>query len=630
MTDMQNSLIPEKSNLKSSYMKSSQKSHIEEDNSLIPSAKKEEITIISGIGPKVADKLNNIGVFTVYQLAESSPQRIANINGIGLITAQKYVSRAKEHMRIKKLNDFSEEEQNTIQVSEVISEPSPSEGVNLEFEYEEIDEQVNEKESIREDEDELDEDFSVNEEEIEVNKTELRDFEVGEFKPPETIKPDIPPQSPPTPEVVITPEILRQSNLVIEKRQFDNQEFLPTSQVKNSLNQLSKELNLSDFNLVQRTPQLRSIFTGIDLLAIKHVRVKEFMDLIYIIPIKMSSLKGSLIVSNENITYRPSKDTQEISNRTRLTPRSYMKALSQAKESIYADIVNDGILFQYLSKYLGIHITLERSLTRKSLFFRSGPLQYKILIEPVLVNKNTVGFTEKILPFAYQKSTNIHIVAQSKFGDLMQYLDQKYFLLENYSEQTNALTVDSEATNKFMKDLRNYSAPFMFFGIILLLVLLSQAYFVLPLLVNLGFGVVSIYIVMVGYLYLKLYQKKSELHQEFSTPYYQKKLNLDQSTLILINEEISPKLMDQFIFECVGKNANNSFINKREAKNAEELLTERAQTKKVEQSNIFESEIYSEQEFPEQFGEVIDEPPSKDSDLKRKMVDKYSSFLEDD
>ena len=175
-------------------------------------------------------------------------------------------------------------------------------------------------------------------------------------------------------------------------------------------------------------------------------------------------------------------------------PQSYLKALSQVKLSIYSDIVSEGTLLRYLSRYLGTNISLEKSFTRKNLFFRSGPLQHKILIEPVLVCQNIVGFTEKIIPFAYQKNSNIHIVQHSKFADLLQYLDQKYFLIETYSEEKNAVVLNCEATNKFMKDLRSYSSPFMIYGIVVLFVLLSQEYSVLPLLINLGYGVVSFYI----------------------------------------------------------------------------------------------------------------------------------------
>jgi hypothetical protein len=98
-----------------------------------------------------------------------------------------------------------------------------------------------------------------------------------------------------------------------------------------------------------------------------------------------------------------------------------------------------------LANYLNIDIRLERTITRKNLFYRSGPVQYKVLIEPALICQNTVGFTEKIIPFAYQKHSNTHIVELSQFSDLLQYLDQKYFFIETYSVQKNALALKCEA-----------------------------------------------------------------------------------------------------------------------------------------------------------------------------------------
>ena len=52
-------------------------------------------------------------------MARSTPQRISNINGIGLTTAQKYVALAREHMRLKNLNDFSELQKPIDAVSEI-------------------------------------------------------------------------------------------------------------------------------------------------------------------------------------------------------------------------------------------------------------------------------------------------------------------------------------------------------------------------------------------------------------------------------------------------------------------------------------------------------------------------------
>ena len=608
-----------------------------QDSSLLSSIKKETITIVKGIGPKVAEKLYGIGVHTVAELAQSPPERIARVNGIGLATAQKYISSAKEHMKMKKLNDFPEANKSGANLensgeSNLREEPKkwfekkfekpetekwyPPEEVSpvaepLKIDSENYESSINNFEEL--DYEEIDEDRSsiINYDDTD-KKIKLNEPLLVEGSEKNNT-------------LVVSPELLRQSNLTLQERNTASQEVLPHAQIKESLMRITKDLKLSGFGIIEKHPKLRAIFTGIDLLAIKHVRVKEFLDLIYILPIKICTLKGSLIISSESVQYNSTKKIEDTSFRVDRLPQSYLKALSQVKLSIYSDIVSEGTLLRYLSRYLGTNISLEKSFTRKNLFFRSGPLQHKILIEPVLVCQNIVGFTEKIIPFAYQKNSNIHIVQHSKFADLLQYLDQKYFLIETYSEEKNAVVLNCEATNKFMKDLRSYSSPFMIYGIVVLFVLLSQEYSVLPLLINLGYGVVSFYIVMISYLYLKLFKQKSALHQEFSTPYYQKKLNLDETTLILINEDLSSKLMDQFIFESVGKDSGFNFIDKLEKENAEKFLSERVQNRRIEESNIFEQDIVMESE-PLEYSKTQKE---EISNVKDKYVDKYSSFLED-
>jgi hypothetical protein len=166
----------------------------------------------------------------------------------------------------------------------------------------------------------------------------------------------------------------------------------------------------------------------------------------------------------------------------------------------------------------------------------------------------------------------------------------------------------------------------MFYGVTVLFVLLSQAYSVLPLLINLGYGVISFYIILVSYLYLNLYKQKLALHREFSKPYYLKNILFDETSLILINEELSSKLMEQFVFECIGNDSEFNIINKLEKDNAESFHSEKLRRKRVEDSVLFEPDIPTPPRSSEG-SKPIKETSS--STKNHKILDKYSSFLED-
>jgi len=627
----------------------------QETLSLTPSIIKENITVVKGIGSKVAERLINAGIKTIDDLAHSSVNNLALLEGIGKSTAQKFIDSAKERLHMKKLNDFSGESQNLF---------------NTNLEIEDItDESETEFEQFEENENSIE--YSVPTEElgnIENKSKELEKNveyeEIHESEVPENIDEFDPPNSTPWFEekfkysrlgrsydakrgiritedvkepndseisddveddvkqetadgnLAIQSEILRQKNFELIERAKTSKQILNHSQIKDISTEISKELELSEFFIVKPTPELRQILTGIDLLAIRLMHVHEFLDIIFIVPIKICTLTESLIVSDTTIGYHSTENIPEKDYHLEKLMQSYMQALFNCGQLIYKDIGNEGTLFRFFTKYLHVNISVEKTFTHKNLFFRSGPLQYKILVELVLVSQNKVGFTEKLIPFAYQKNSNIHAVEVSHLSELLQYLDQKYFLIETYSKKKSSLALYCEASNKFMEDIRKYSAPFMIYGVIFLFIFLFQEFSILSLLINLGYGVIAFYTLVVGYIYLRFYKHKVELQQEFSTPYFQKKFDFDDTELILIREELSKPLMAQFTYEILGKNVNSKIISELEKYNAENYLKtkekEREESSDNSISNLFEPETRP-----------------KNSELKNKLVDKYSSFLED-
>jgi len=89
-------------------------------------------------------------------------------------------------------------------------------------------------------------------------------------------------------------------------------------------------------------------------------------------------------------------------------------------------------------------------------------------------------------------------------------------------------------------------------------------------------------------------------------------LLLDETSLILINEEFSPELMAQFSYEYLGKNIPFPLISQLERNRAEDLVTKKKVTAEIEKGEFFEST-----------------PKKSDSKVKDKLISKYGSFLED-
>ena len=78
--------------------------------SLNPSIIKEDMKIIKGIGGSVARQLHNAGINSIKALANTNPNRISRIKGIGLATANKFIQNAKMYLEsnTKTLDRFSD------------------------------------------------------------------------------------------------------------------------------------------------------------------------------------------------------------------------------------------------------------------------------------------------------------------------------------------------------------------------------------------------------------------------------------------------------------------------------------------------------------------------------------------
>lgn len=629
---------------------------------LASSISKENLTAIKGIGVKVAERLINAGIKTIDDLAHSSVRELASLEGIGKSTAQEFIDSAKERLHMKKLNNFygvsQNEDSNKFEIEATTDESEIEfEGNENSIDYSEkeekfgnieseskiveknvelegihktdIPEKINEINPLKSTEMTpwFEDKFKYSregrsystkqglktiEQEEELNESEISD-DIEETS--SAVEADVK-QETADKSFAIQPEIPRQKNFELIERAKVSKKILNHSQIKDISTEISKELELSEFFIVKPIQELRTIFTGIDLLAIRLTQVHEFLDIIFIVPIKICTLTESLIVSDTTIGYHSTENIPENDYHLEKLLQSYIQALSNCGQLVYEDIGKEGALFRYLTKYLHLDISLEKTLTHKNLFFRSGPLQYKILVDPVLVSQNKVGFTEKLIPFAYQKDSNIHAVEVSHLSDLLQYLDQKYFLIETYGKKENSLALYCKASDKFMEDLRKYSAPFMIYGVIFLFIFLFQEYSLLFWLINLGYGVIAFYTLIIGYIYIRFHQHKVGLRQEFSIPYFKKTFDFDDTELILIREELSKPSMAQFTYEILGKNANSKVISELEKYNAETYLKTKEKEKEERENNSI-SKLFESKTQP------------KNSELKNKLVAKYSSFLED-
>jgi len=350
-------------------------------------------------------------------------------------------------------------------------------------------------------------------------------------------------------------------------------------------------------------PKSGTLFTAVNVIAIKQLKVSEMLELLFILPIKLSPFTGTPILSQTHIDYEGTVKNDELSIKKVLT--TYLSKLSTICQVIVKDIMSSGQFSWKLQEFLKLDISIEKSVIFKKVLFRNGPLQYKILLEPLLVFPSTVGFLDKVIPFAYHKSSNIHVICISQLSQLLEFIERKYSLIEEFSDKEELTAEYDDARSDFIEKIRFFSIPIFCFGFLSLLIILFQGFFLLEFIKTLGFCIISLYLGVVGLIYFRYLKIKSTLFEKASLPYYRR--TLDDSTLILISEQLSTELMAQFSYECIDTTVKTQVISQLEEARAEDLYTKSKIREVVKNDKFFEG----------------------DSAQKEKIIRKYSSFLEE-
>ena len=153
----------------------------------------------------------------------------------------------------------------------------------------------------------------------------------------------------------------------------------------------------------------------------------------------------------------------------------------------------------------------------------------------------------------------------------------------------------------------------------MVLLVVSQLFTILELFIIIGYALFGVYTTSLVYLYIKFFKVKLEVQTDFTIPDHQKQIKIGDTGLTLINEELAPEMMNQFVYECLGKKNDSKFIHKIEESYTKELLNKQITPSKIDSEPLFEApEI-------EEFTDKKDSTTQEEDE----MISKYSSFLED-
>ncbi|KKM58136.1 hypothetical protein LCGC14_1549680, partial [marine sediment metagenome] len=393
------------------------------------------------------------------------------------------------------------------------------------------------------------------------------------------------------------------------------------------LGRIAKTLQSQGYYILKKHSTMKDLFAHVDLLALKSVPVNEVLEFIIFVPLKVNVLKGKVQISNEVIKYIPTNENfKKKGSVFKKLIDSYFGNLEGSHELIKEEL-EKGSLLSSVNKCLKQDISLKTSITKKNLFFSIGPQQFKMLVEPMLVCKGEVVFLEKITPFAYLKDINLHILAEDKLTELLQFIERKYTLLEKHKTEETSFLPYYETYNQFLKRSELFSIPFIGFAFGLFALLGLQSFQMLGLFLNIGYGLLGIYFITLVFFYMKFFKIKLEVQADFKTPYYKKMPKLDETSLVLISEEFESELMSQFVYECVDSDTDLQIISNIEEDQISERFRQKQLRKTVKNNGFFEDGANSE---PMKSSSKKDSKELIKQDKKHNSFSsRYSSFLED-
>jgi len=635
--------------------------------------KSEDLKSVKGIGPTIALKLRSNGFTTIQEIANSTPEQIARLPGIGVATATKMITNAKEYLSgsevqpfpkiqnlptsapeelipykrlksqpqktkapIKNLNEwFNTRKIQERHDSEVVSNSVREEGVN-DFssprqEIEEKPHKINEEKVIEEKFE--DEDLSFKEE-LEVKPlrnqvsasrfTRRVDTETNRFQ----IKSHM---SEPQVESILIP--LTEPVRALEPK--INRNLSPENVLKIDKNQIYQKIaniiKARQFHeILFNSQDMREFQRGVDYLGCKVLTVSNNTRLIVLIPIKFVPSQNCLMISETRVLKPVSANE---SSSLRFIPDSiaeaYARQLKKVADAMFDSFTNERNFYTLISRYLGLDAIVQKGFRHKPLFMASGEVEYEIIIDPILVTNQSVSSIEKTIPFPYQHSTNLHLVELEELQELIEYLEKKHALLATQDSSSNALVEQLEIKNSFYKNIKNYSLPFLGFGTIFSLFLVMQMGDLVRLFTSLGFALIFIYVGAIVFVLYRYFQATNEMKIHFMTPHHEKRVELPKEDLILISEEFSEEWMAQLEHEVmqglkekpanVKKNSFTTFRSKKSnigpKKENVIIIADQGHHEQFEAGALFmETEFERERDLNE-----LDDP----------FLSKYRSFLDD-
>jgi len=369
----------------------------------------------------------------------------------------------------------------------------------------------------------------------------------------------------------------------------------------NMVNSISDIMQKMGFNII--SSEFRKLY-ALDIIALKVLQIDKDIKIILIVPLIIDTNQHDILVSEQFIRY----DIEDSSKIKEINP--YGQQLKEVAQILFTELTNEQRFFQIVNNTLKENISIEKTIEHKSLYFTSEDTIFKIRLDPILVSYQSPLFSEKAIPFAYQRNTNVHLIGLNDLSSLLDFLEQKYVSFETHITKNNIKESYNKIKEKNARYFRLIQIPFIGYLALFTIIFFSNLPLITNLFISLGYATMGIYIFSSVFLYFKVFREKNKIAQEFLTPFYKKKFEFTDEELLLLKEDLPPEFMEQLGYEYFGKEHSYKTLIELEHKNLEQEI--------IDKPNIIQEKI-----------EEFYEPKGSQSVMNKNLIEKYSSFLED-
>ena len=349
-------------------------------------------------------------------------------------------------------------------------------------------------------------------------------------------------------------------------------------------------------------PDLKRPITGTDLIALRALKVSTHKHILLIMPIKVSEKIDNGLIIGESTIKLFMNPTAESKARLEQIQKE-VKVLSYAHLRIIENFALKGELFTVACHYLGGEYSLELLKDKETVYFHDGLTEYRTIFAPIYISQDRVAFAEKILPFPYQRASNIHFLNVSQIPQFLSFLERKAVNKVKYSEVGNTIEKKGDLYNEFLTRIQYASLTFLPISVILLILTLIFMYqFFIPFL-GLDLASLIAYGLILGYLCGKYAQKKENLQAPSNISKQDHTSTIDETDLELMSSEFTEEEMDQLLYEFFGKeaNINSAHFNTKPTPSEEPKQQQEAQRSSPDQEDSTptpESKIDQEESDP--------------------------------